>query len=100
MLAHEGLRPAVEALADRSPRLVVGELPAERFAAPWSRRRTSWWPSRCAAAGDGDVAVSARREDGRLLVELEAAGGIVGSTTDLEDRSAPSAGRSRGPRTT
>ena len=53
---------------------------------PWSRRRTSWWPSRCAAAGDGDVAVSARREDGRLLVALEAAGGIAGSTTDLEDR--------------
>jgi hypothetical protein len=36
--------------------------------------------------GGGDVAVSARREDERLIVELETTTGIAGSTTDLEDR--------------
>ena len=51
-----------------------------------SRRRTSWWPSRSVAQANGDVTVSARRDNGRLLIDLEIAGGSVGSTTDLEDR--------------
>ena len=37
-------------------------------------------------AGDGEVEVAARREDGRLLLTLRADAGITGSTTDLEDR--------------
>ena len=37
-------------------------------------------------SGDGDVAVSARRDNGRLLIDLETANDSVGSTTDLEDR--------------
>jgi hypothetical protein len=36
--------------------------------------------------GEGDVALSARREDGWLLVELESAAVIAGPVTDLEDR--------------
>ena len=86
MLAHEGLRPAVEALADRSPRLVVAGLPARRFAAPVESAAYFVVAESLRRSGDGDVAVSARAEDGRLIVRLEAAGGIAGSTTDLEDR--------------
>jgi signal transduction histidine kinase len=86
VLIHEGLRPAVEALADRSPRLVVRELPAERFAAPVESAAYFVVSESLRRSGDGDVAVSARRDNGRLLIDLETAGGSVGSTTDLEDR--------------
>ena len=86
VLAHEGLSPAVEALADRSPRLVVGELPAERCAAPVESAAYFLVAESLRRCADGDVAVSARRADGRLLVQLETAGAIAGSTTDLEDR--------------
>jgi signal transduction histidine kinase len=86
VLAHEGLKPAVEALADRSSRLVVGELPGERFAAPVESAAYFVVAESLRRAGDGDVAVSARREDGRLLLALAAAGGIAGTITDLEDR--------------
>jgi len=86
VLAHEGLKPAVEALADRSPRLVVGDLPPERFAAAVESAAYFFVAESLRRCGDGDVAVSVRREDGRLLVRLEAAAGIAGSTIDLEDR--------------
>ena len=86
VLAHEGLKPAVEALADRSPRLVVGDVTAERFDAPVESAAYFFVAESLRRCGDGDVAVSARREDGRLLVRLEAAAGIAGSTIDLEDR--------------
>jgi hypothetical protein len=76
----------VEALADRSPRLVVGPLPGERFAAPVESAAYFLIAESLRRCGDGDVAVSARREDGWLLLTLEAAAGIAGSTTDLEDR--------------
>jgi hypothetical protein len=36
--------------------------------------------------GDGDVSVSARRQDGRLLVQLETVAEFGGPITDLEDR--------------
>jgi len=86
VLAHEGLKPAMEALADRSPRLVVGDLPPERFAAPVESAAYFVVAESLRRCGDGDLAVSAQHEDGRLLVRLEAATGIPGSTTDLEDR--------------
>jgi signal transduction histidine kinase len=86
VLAHEGLKPAVEALADRSPRLVVRDLPAERFAAPVESAAYFVVAESLRRSGHGDVAVSARRDNGRLLIDLETAGGSVGSTTDLEDR--------------
>jgi signal transduction histidine kinase len=86
VLAHEGLKPAVEALADRSPRLVVGDLPAERFAASVESAAYFLVAEALRRCGDGDVAVTARLEDGQLLVRLEGAAGIAGSTTDLEDR--------------
>jgi signal transduction histidine kinase len=86
VLAHEGLGPAVEALADRSPCLVVGELPRERFAAPVESAAYFVVAESLRRAGDGDVAVSARHQDGRLLLALAAAGGIAGPITDLEDR--------------
>ncbi len=86
VLAHEGLKPAVEALADRSPCLVVGELPSGRFAAPVESAAYFVVAESVRRAGGRDVAVSARREDERLIVELETGGGIAGSTTNLEDR--------------
>ena len=86
VLAHEGLKPAVEALADRSPRLVVGDLPPERFPVPVESAAYFVVAESLRRAGAGDVAVSARRRDGRLLVRLVAAAGIAGPTIDLEDR--------------
>jgi signal transduction histidine kinase len=86
VLAHEGLKPAVEALADRSPRLVVGDLPRERFAAPVESAAYFVVAESLRRSGDGDVAVSAQHEDGWLLVQLDAATGIAGAPTDLEDR--------------
>ena len=86
VLAHEGLKPAVEALADRSPSLVIGELPSGRFAAPVESAAYFVVAESVRRAGGRDVAVSARRVDERLIVELETGGGIAGSTTDLEDR--------------
>jgi signal transduction histidine kinase len=86
VLAHEGLKPAVEALADRSPSLVIGELPSGRFAASVESAAYFVVAESVRRAGGRDVAVSARREDERLIVELETNGGIAGSTTDLEDR--------------
>jgi signal transduction histidine kinase len=86
VLAHEGLKPAAEALADRSPRLVVGNLPADRFAAPVESAAYFLVAEALRRSGEGDVAVSARREEGLLLVELDAVAGIAGGVTDLEDR--------------
>lgn len=86
VLAHEGLGPATEALADRSPHLVVGELPTERFDAPVESAAYFLVAEALRRFGDGDVAVSARREDGRLLLELDTIGRIAGPVTDLEDR--------------
>jgi len=86
VLAHEGLGPAVEALADRSPCLVVGVLPSGRFAAPVESAAYFLVAESLRRSGGGDVAVSARRDHERLIVELETSAGIAGSTTDLEDR--------------
>jgi signal transduction histidine kinase len=86
VLAHEGLKPAVEALAERSPRLVVGDLPAGRFPAPVESAAYFFVAEALRRSGDGDLAVTARRADGRLLVQLKGATAIAGSTTDLEDR--------------
>jgi hypothetical protein len=86
VLAHEGLAPATEALADRSPRLVVGAMPAERFAPPVESAVYFLVAEAVRRFGQGDVSVSARREDGRLLVRLEAVAGFEGPITDLEDR--------------
>jgi signal transduction histidine kinase len=86
VLAHEGLKPAAEALADRSPRLVVGDLPAERFPPPVESAAYFLVAETLRRFGAGDVVVSARRNDERLVVQLEAVAGITGPITDLEDR--------------
>jgi signal transduction histidine kinase len=86
VLAHEGLAPALEALADRAPRLVVRELPAERFGPSVESAAYFVVAESLRRSGEGDVTVSGRRDHGRLLIELEADGGRVGSITDLEDR--------------
>jgi len=86
VLAHEGLKPAVEALADQAPYLVVGELPSERFAAPVESAAYFVVAEGVRRSGAGDVAVSARCDGGRLVVRLAAAGGIAAATTEFEDR--------------
>ncbi len=86
VLAHEGFKPAAEALADRSPRLVVADLPAERFAAPVESAAYFLVAETLRRGGTGDVVVSARREDGRLLVELDTVAALAGPITHLEDR--------------
>ena len=65
---------------------MVGDLPTERFAAPVESAAYFLVAESLRRAGHGDVAVSARREDGRLLVRFETVAGIAGPITDLEDR--------------
>ena len=84
--APAGRAPAGAPRAARAPRLVVRELPVERFAAPVESAAYFVVAESLRRSGEGDVAVSARRENGGLLIDLETAGGSVGSTTDLEDR--------------
>jgi signal transduction histidine kinase len=86
VLAHEGLGPALEALADRAPRLVVRELPAERFAAPVESAAYFVVAEAVRRSGESDVTVAGRRDHGRLLIDLETVGGGVESTMDLKDR--------------
>ena len=93
VLAHEGLKPATEALADRSPRLVVRDLPAERFGATLESAVYFLVAETLRRSGGGDVVVSARREEERLVVRLSTVARITGPITDLEDRAGAVGGR-------
>jgi signal transduction histidine kinase len=86
VLNNEGLGAALEVLAERTPRLVTGALPAGRFAAPVESAAYFVVSEALRRAASGDVSVDARRGDGNLLVEVRAEAELAGETTALRDR--------------
>ena len=83
ILEQDGLTAAVEALAEDVPRLQLGELPSERLAMP-VESAAYHVVAEVLRRSDGPVRASARREGGRLVLELEPA--PAGRVVDLEDR--------------
>ena len=71
-LEEEGLAAAVQALAEREPRLVPGALPATRFPPQVESAAYFLVDEALRLAGDADVAVDAESRDGRLVVDLSA----------------------------
>ena len=86
VLSDQGLAAALEALAEGVPRLALGELPAERFDAAVETAAYVAVTEALRQGEPGRVAVSARRADGRLALELDSERPLDGSLLDLEDR--------------
>ena len=86
VLAEEGFGPALEVLSEQIPRLVPRALPDGRFAAPVESTAYFVVAESLRRTADGDVAVDARRQDGRLVLEVAATAELAGAATELEDR--------------
>jgi signal transduction histidine kinase len=86
VLADEGFGPALEVLAEQTPRLVPRTVPEGRFAAPVESAAYFVVAESLRRTAGGDVAVDARRLDGRLVLEVACAGELAGAATELEDR--------------
>jgi signal transduction histidine kinase len=86
VLTNEGLGAALEVLAERTPRLVTAALPDGRFAAPVESAAYFVASEALRRAPSGDVTVDARRDGGRLVVDVRAEAELAGEPTALEDR--------------
>jgi signal transduction histidine kinase len=83
-LSAGGLAGAVEALAERTPRLVPGDLTEDRFAPDVESAAYFVVAEALRAAGPDPVAVDVRRDAGRVVVEVSR--GATPDLTALEDR--------------
>jgi signal transduction histidine kinase len=86
VLADEGFGAAIEVLSEQTPRLVPRALPEGRFAAPVESTAYFVVAESLRRTADADVAVDARREDGRLVLEVASTAELAGAATELEDR--------------
>jgi signal transduction histidine kinase len=86
VLSNEGLGAALEVLAERTPRLVTGALPDGRFAAPVESAAYFVVSEALRREPNGDVAINARREGDRLVVEVRTEAELTGEATAIEDR--------------
>src|SRR5829696_2624625 len=86
VLTNEGLGAALEVLAERTPRLVTAALPEGRFAAPLESTAYFVVSEALRREPNGDVAIDARREGDRLVVELRTEAQMTGEATAIEDR--------------
>ncbi|HEX6585511.1 MAG TPA: histidine kinase [Solirubrobacterales bacterium] len=86
VLSNEGLGAALEVLAERTPRLVTGALPEGRFAAPVESAAYFVVAEALRRGPNGEVAIDARREGDRLLVEVRTETQLTGEATAIEDR--------------
>jgi hypothetical protein len=86
VLTNEGLGAALEVLAERTPRLVTGALPDGRFAAPVESAAYFVVSEALRREPNGDVAIDARREGDRLVVEVRTEGELTGEAIAIEDR--------------
>jgi signal transduction histidine kinase len=86
VLGEEGLGPALEVLSEQTPRLVPRALPEGRFAAPVESAAYFVVAESLRCTAGGDVAVDARRRDGRLVLEVASVAELAGAATQLEDR--------------
>ena len=81
VLTDEGLRPAIDCLADTAP-LAVGSMPAERFS---TAIENAAYRVVAEAAGTGPTHVAAERRDGVLVIDVATALRPE-ALLDLEDR--------------
>ena len=86
VLTNEGLGPALEVLAERTPRLLTGVLPDGRLAAPIESAAYFVVSEALRRAPDGDVAIDARREGDRLVVKVRTEAELTGEAIATEDR--------------
>jgi signal transduction histidine kinase len=86
VLSNEGLGAALEVLAERTPRLVTAALPDGRFAAPVESAAYFIVSEALRRGPNGDVAIDARREGDRLVVEVRTEAELTGEATAIEDR--------------
>src|SRR5215216_5174992 len=86
VLSNEGLAAALEVLAERTPRLVMGGLPDGRFAAPVESAAYFVVSEALRRGVNGEVAIDARREGDRLVVEVLTEAELTGEATAVEDR--------------
>jgi signal transduction histidine kinase len=86
VLTNEGLGAALEVLAERTPRLVTGALPDDRFAAPVESAAYFVVSEALRRGPNGEVTIDARREGDRLVVEVRTETELTGEPTAIEDR--------------
>jgi signal transduction histidine kinase len=86
VLTNEGLGAALEVLAEQTPRLLTGALPDGRFPAPVESAAYFVVSEALRRAPSGDVTVDARRDGGRLVVDVRAKTELTGEPTAIEDR--------------
>jgi signal transduction histidine kinase len=86
VLSNEGLGAALEVLAERTPRLVTGALPDGRFPAPVESAAYFVVAEALRRGPNGEVAIDARREVDRLVVEVRAEAELTEEATAIEDR--------------
>ena len=86
VLTNEGLGAALEVLAERTPRLVTAALPYDRFPAPVESAAYFVVSEALRRAPTGDVTIDARRDGGRLVVDVRAEGELTGEPMAIEDR--------------
>jgi signal transduction histidine kinase len=86
VLSNEGLGAALEVLAERTPRLVTAALPDGRFAAPVESAAYFVVSEALRCEQNGDVAINARREGDRLVVEVRTEAELTGEATAIKDR--------------
>jgi signal transduction histidine kinase len=86
VLSNEGLGAALEVLAERTPRLLTSALPDGRFAAPVESAAYFVVSEALRRGPNGDVAIDARREGERLVVEVRTEAELTGEATAIEDR--------------
>jgi signal transduction histidine kinase len=85
-LDEEGLAAAIEVLAESEPRLAPGALPAERYAPQIESAAYFLVGEGLRLTRAGAVVVDARRDGGRLVVELRAASAFAELPVRVEDR--------------
>jgi signal transduction histidine kinase len=86
VLTNEGLGAALEVLAERTPRLLTSALPDGRFAAPVESAAYFVVAEALRRGPNGDVAIDARREGDRLVVEVRTEAELTGEPIAIEDR--------------
>jgi signal transduction histidine kinase len=86
VLTNEGLGAVLEVLAERTPRLLTGALPDGRFAASVESAAYFVVSEALRREPNGEVAIDARREGDRLVVEVRTEAELTGEATAIEDR--------------
>lgn len=90
MLEDFGLAAALQALAEETPQLALGELPAGRFPEPVELAAYHLVAETLRGVPEGEVAVSARSTGTTLIVDVSPPDGPL---TDAEDRIGALGGR-------